>query len=102
MAFLVSLLLLVLTVVQLVCFIMVVVKMFQMGSTGVGIATIILALFCGIGFLIAFIWGWLKVGTNPSLKNIMIGWTVVWLLNILIAAVGYGTGSLNMPANFPQ
>ena len=48
---------LVLALPSLVCLIIVIVNMFQNGSSGLGIATIILTLFCGIGSLIAFVWG---------------------------------------------
>jgi hypothetical protein len=38
---------------SLVCFVMVLVKMFQNGKTGLGIACIVLVFCCGIGGLIA-------------------------------------------------
>lgn len=42
---------------SLVCLIMVIIQMFQHEQTGLGIACIVLT-FCGIGALIAFIYGW--------------------------------------------
>jgi hypothetical protein len=44
---------------SLVCFILVLVQMFQRGQTTLGIVCIVLV-FCGIGGLIAFIYGWMK------------------------------------------
>src|SRR5207244_2318083 len=44
---------------SLVCFVMVLIQMFQHGQTGLGIACIVL-IFCGVGGLIAFIYGWMK------------------------------------------
>ncbi|HAI43470.1 MAG TPA: hypothetical protein DCM40_37915 [Maribacter sp.] len=73
---------LVLALPSLVCLIIVIVNMFQNGKTGLGIATIILTFLCGIGSLIAFIWGWMNVG-----GKVMIAWTVLTVAGI-IASVG--------------
>jgi hypothetical protein len=63
----------VVALVSLACFIMVIIKMFQNGDTGLAIACIVL-IFCGIGGLIAFIMGWVKSG-QYGVKNIMLAWT---------------------------
>ena len=73
---------LVLALPSLVCLIIVIVNMFQNGKTGLGIATIILTFLCGIGSLIAFIWGWMNVG-----GKVMIAWTILTIAGI-IASVG--------------
>jgi|TARA_B100000519_G_C14216492_1_gene425225 hypothetical protein len=73
---------LVLALPSLVCLIIVIVNMFQNGKTGLGIATIILTFLCGIGSLIAFIWGWMNVG-----GKVMIAWTILTVAGI-IASVG--------------
>ena len=73
---------LVLALPSLVCLIIVIVNMFQNGKTGLGIATIILTFLCGIGSLIAFIWGWRNVG-----GKVMIAWTILTVAGI-IASVG--------------
>src|SRR5690242_10501235 len=44
----------------LVCFILVVVQMFQRGQTGLGVACIVLLFCCGIGNLVAFVYGWMR------------------------------------------
>jgi hypothetical protein len=70
----------------LVCFILVVIKMFQHGQTGLGIATIVLA-FCGIGFLVAFIYGWVRA-REWNLTNIMLIWTgaiIVYIVGGIMA-----------------
>jgi hypothetical protein len=67
---------------SVVCFVLVVIQMFQRGQTGLGVATIILA-FCGIGFLIAFIVGWIN-STAWGIRNVMIAWTVIVILNIIL------------------
>src|SRR5262249_50665035 len=43
--------------VSLVCYILIVVKMFQAGQTGLGVLSII-TFFCLIGLFITLIWGW--------------------------------------------
>ena len=58
---------------SLVCFIMVVIKMFQNNQTGLGVACIVL-FFCGIGGLIAFIMGWVNAD-KWGIRNIMLAWT---------------------------
>ena len=73
---------LVLALPSLVCLIIVIKNMFDNGSSGLGIATIILTLVCGIGSLIAFVWGWMNVG-----GKVMIAWTILTIAGI-IASVG--------------
>src|SRR5262245_14011529 len=72
-------------IVSLICFILVLVQMFQRGQTGLGIVTLLLALCTGVGGLIAFVYGWIKA-TEWNLKNVMLAWTV----SIVVAFVGYG------------
>jgi hypothetical protein len=61
--------------IHVVCFIMVLVKMFQNGKSGLGIACIVLALCCGVGSIVAFIYGWVK-STDWNIRNLMVTWTV--------------------------
>jgi hypothetical protein len=67
---------------SLVCYILVLVKMFQHGQTGLGIACILLFFFCGIGGLIVFIYGWVKA-RDWGITNIMTIWTVFFVLTIV-------------------
>jgi hypothetical protein len=71
---------------SLVCFVMVVIKMFQSGDTGLGIACVVL-IFCGIGGLIAFIMGWVK-SAQYDIKNVMLAWTGLIVVGFLIGIVG--------------
>jgi len=75
---------LVLALPSLVCLIIVIKSMFDNGSSGLGIATIILTLVCGIGSLIAFVWGWMNVG-----GKVMIVWTVLTVAGIIAGAGGF-------------
>ena len=69
-------------IVCIVCWIMVLLKMFPAEGPVKGI----LAIICG---LYAFIWGWMNAG-RFNLKNIMLIWTVLWLL---CAVLGFASGS---------
>lgn len=75
---------------------MVIVKMFQNGQTGLGIACIVLVLCAGIGALIAFVYGWIKSG-EWDIKNIMLAWTGAIVLNILLTILGYASGAIALP-----
>ena len=66
----------------LVCHILVIVKMFQHGQTGLGIACIVLTLCCGIGVLFTLIYGWMKV-TPWNIKNLMIVYSIGFGLNVV-------------------
>jgi hypothetical protein len=77
--------------ISLVCFVLVVIKIFQSGQTGLGIACILLLFCCGIGGLVAFIVGWMNA-ERWNIKNVMIIWTICFVVNII-------TGIMN-PAPF--
>jgi hypothetical protein len=66
---------------SLVCFIIVVMKMFQHGQTGLGIVCILLV-WC-VGGLIAFIYGWVKAG-EWNIKNVMLLWTVLIIVGLVL------------------
>ena len=65
---------------SLVCLVMIIADMFSQGSSGLGIASAILVLVCGIGGIIAFIWGW----CNSSKKKVMLVWTACIFANIIL------------------
>ena len=58
---------------SLICFIIVIVKMFQHGDTTLAIVCLVLIL-CGIGPLIAFVMGWVRAGAW-GIQNLMLAWT---------------------------
>ena len=55
-----------------ICWIMIVIKMFQNNQTGLGIGTIVGVFVCGIGYLIALIFGWMKAKEWNISKLMMI------------------------------
>jgi hypothetical protein len=61
---------------SLICWIMVIVKIFQEGSVGLGILAIICPLF-------AFIYGWMKVN-EYGIRNIMLVWSACIVLGLII------------------
>ena len=63
-----------LSIVALVCWILVLIQMFQRGATTPAILSIVL-IICGIGPLIAFVYGWMKA-SEWGIFNIMAIWTV--------------------------
>jgi len=76
----------IISIVSLVCFIMVVVKMFQHDQTGLGIACIVLALCTGFGSLIAFVYGWVKA-SEWKIQPLMIVWTGTVVLSLIMVPV---------------
>ena len=75
---------LVLAIPSLVCLVLVIINMFQSGKTGLGITTIVLSLVCGIGGLIAFVWGWMNMG-----GKVMIAWTIFTVISIIASVGGF-------------
>jgi hypothetical protein len=67
-------------IVSIVCWIMVLLKMFPAEGPLKGI----LAIICG---LYAFIWGWMNA-SRFNLRNIMLIWTVALLVSIVMSFMG--------------
>jgi hypothetical protein len=76
--------------VSIVCWILVLVKMFQNGQTGLGIVSIC----CGI---IAFIVGWMNA-SQWGIKNVMMIWTAMILLGIILNIAAAAMGFSMMPS----
>jgi hypothetical protein len=83
-------------IVSLVCYILVIVQMFQRGKTGMGIACLLLLLLCGLGGLIAFIYGWMNAN-EWRIKNIMLVWTGCIVVSLLCNGAFYAMGGAAMP-----
>jgi hypothetical protein len=74
------------SLVSFICFILVLIQMFQRGATGTGIACVVLTLCCGLGGLIAFVYGWIKA-RDWNLTNVMTIWTVAFVIDGLAGIV---------------
>lgn len=70
---------------SLVCFVLVVMQMFKHDQAGLGVACIVL-IFCGIGGLIAFVYGWIK-NKEWNLQKVMLAWTVCIVVGVLVNIV---------------
>jgi hypothetical protein len=70
---------------------MVLVQMFQHGQTGLGVLCVVLFLCFGIGFLIVFIYGWVKSG-QWNIQTLMLVWTGLVVLGFILEIVALATG----------
>lgn len=77
--------------VSLVCWIMVLIKMFPAEGALKGV----LAIICG---LYAFIWGWMNAG-RFNLRNIMLIWTVAIIVSVIANMMSGGMAAMQ---NLPQ
>jgi len=67
-------------IVCLICWILVLLKMFP----AEGVVKGILAIICG---LYAFIWGWLNA-SKLNLRNVMVLWTIAIVVSIALSLMG--------------
>jgi hypothetical protein len=81
---------------SMVCFILIVIRMFQEGSLVVALLTIALAFCFGIGWIVALIWGWQRADT-PGFRNLMTLYTVLILLSLLGVLGGHLSGIAPLP-----
>ena len=87
MAVVMGILALIASLVSLVCFIMVLIKLFQTEGALLGI----LGLICGI---YTFIWGWMK-NEEQGIRQIMIYWTAAIVAGIVFQMLGGGMAALS-------
>lgn len=74
--------------VSLVCFIIVLLKIFESGQTGPGIACIVLLFCIGIGGIIALIIGW-QNADRWRIRNVMMIWTVAIVVSLVCQGLSY-------------
>ena len=87
MAVLFGILALIAGLVSLVCFILVLIKLFQTEGVLLGI----LGLICSI---YAFIWGWMK-NEEQGIRQIMIYWTAAIVAGIVFQMLGGGVAAFS-------
>ena len=83
---LLNLLSMVVGIASLVFFIIVLVKIFQAGKTGLGILCLVTLFVCGVGGLITFIVGWMNAD-EFGIRKVMVNWTLCVILNIIITGI---------------
>jgi hypothetical protein len=76
------------SLVSFICFIVLIVQMFQRGATGVALLCIGLSLCCGLGGFVAFVYGWTKAAAW-NINNLMLVWTVAFAIGVV------GAGTMN-------
>lgn len=76
----------ILGLVSLVCFILIIVKMFQNDDSTLGIICIV-TIFCGIGGLIAFVMGWINAGKYGA-SQLMLVWTGAIVGSVVLNIIG--------------
>lgn len=69
------------SVVSIVCFIWVIVSMFQNDDSNLAIICL-LTILCGIGGILAFIFGWVNVD-KYGIRAVMLAWSIAFALGIL-------------------
>lgn len=67
----------------LICYIVVLIKLFKNGQSGWGMMSLIGLIFCGIGLIVAFIGGWLH-SKEIEAKQVMVIWTILAVLNFIL------------------
>ncbi|QDU76679.1 hypothetical protein Pan97_37340 [Bremerella volcania] len=72
--------------VNVVCFCLIIYLMFQAEEVMLPVLCIVMV-FCGLGGLIAFIFGWVDVGKYDA-KKVMLIWTGAIAAQILLALLG--------------
>ena len=82
-------------IVSLVCFIMVIVKMFQNDQQTMGIVCIV-GIFCCFGGILAFILGWIN-NAAWGIRNIMLIWTGCIVVGIILNIIAFSTGAATIP-----
>jgi hypothetical protein len=80
---------------SLVCFILVIIKMFQVGEQTMGIVCIVLVLCC-IGGLVAFVYGWINAN-KWGITNIMWIWTGLIIGGIVLNIIALASGATMFP-----
>jgi hypothetical protein len=86
---------LVVSIVSIVCFVLVLIKMFQNNQQTLGIICIV-GIFCGVGGLIAFIFGWIN-NAAWGIRNIMLTWTGAIVVGIILYIVLLAMGVTLIP-----
>lgn len=82
-----------------ICFVIVLVKMFQNGQSTMAIVSIITAC-CGIGHIIALVIGW-QNADSWAIRNLMMVYTVCFVGAFVLGAIGQATGGQLIPIQQP-
>lgn len=81
----------ILYLVTIVCLILVIIRMFQNDDSTMGIVCALTSIFCGIGYLITFVMGWLNAGKYGA-SQLMLIWTGALVGSIVLQVIGMALG----------
>ena len=81
---------------SLICYILVLIRMFERGLIGLGIACVALTLCCGIGGLVAFVYGWMNAA-EWRVKNAMVVWTCIVVVHLAFVGSFISMHGFHMP-----
>ena len=76
----------ILGIVNLICFVLILIRMFQSGDSTLGIICIV-TLLCGIGVLLAFVMGWVNVAKYQA-QQLMTIWSGALIGSIVLNVLG--------------
>jgi hypothetical protein len=85
-----------LLIVMVVCYVLILIKMFQAGEQTLGIVCIVLTLCFALGGLVAFIFGWINA-QKWNVKNVMLIWTGAFIAGIVLSIIGFSMGAMMIP-----
>ena len=81
---------------SLICYILVLIRMFERGLLGLGITCIVLTFCCAIGGLVAFVYGWMNA-TEWRIKNVMVVWTCIVVVHLVLFGSFISMHGFHMP-----
>jgi hypothetical protein len=70
------------SLVSVICFILVVIEMLQRGAVAMAVTCILLSLCCGLGGIVAFVYGWMR-SSDWNIATVMKVWTVAFIVDLL-------------------
>jgi hypothetical protein len=80
----------------LVCYILVIIEMFKRQQTSTAVLCLVLLLVCGLGGLIAFVYGWINA-KNWGIQNIMMAWTGCFAVSVICNGISIAMGAAAFP-----
>jgi len=90
-----------LSIVTLISFVLIIMKMFANDDATLGIICIVASLCGGIGGLIVFVMGWINVAKYNA-HMVMYAWTGVIVIGVVVGGIVAALGGLSVPEPAPM
>lgn len=84
----------ILGIISIGCYVVIVIKMFQHGDPLLGGISLGSLVCLGLGFLVAFVLGWVNVDKYQA-RQLMMIWTGVAILSFVLGGGSHFSGALN-------